>query len=158
MMIPPALLQCVVRTMRKRWWVAALGLGLAAVVALVGRELMRVDVPRPRPLVEARPVDSMLRRGGQLLAPTSAPVAAGRSHPFQVGHCGLLDDVVDFSGSYWVVDETTLSADERMQFGINAHEGTMTLVDSETAVFRNAVGGEATLRRYVGVLERGRCF
>jgi len=144
--------------MRKRWWVAALGLGLAAVVALVGRELMRVDVPRPRPSVEARSVDSMLRiRRGELLAPTSAPVAPGRSYPFQVGHCGLLY-VVDFSGSYWVVDETTLSAGERAQFGINAHEGTMTLVDSETAVFRSGVGGEATLRRYVGVLERSRCF
>ena len=77
--------------MRKKWWVAAVGLGLAAVVALVGRELMRVDVPRPRPLVKARSVDSMLRiRGGELLAPTSAPVAPGRSYPFQVGHCGLL--------------------------------------------------------------------
>jgi len=157
-----------VRTMRRQWWVAALGLGLAAVVALVGRELMHVgslpaptaspaDVSRPRPPAEARSVDSMLRRGGALLAPTSAPVAPGRSYPFQVGHCGLLD-VVDFSGSYWVVDETTLSADERMQFGINAHEGTMTLVDSETAVFRSGVGGEATLRRYVGVLERPSCF
>ena len=155
--------------MHTRWWVAALGLGLAAVVALVGRELMRVDpsdVPhlrhvgapsRPRPSVEARSLDSMLSRRGKLFAPTSAPVAPGRSYPFQVGHCGLRD-VVDFSGSYWVVDETTLSADERMQFGINAHEGTMTLVDSETAVFRSGVGGEATLRRYVGVLERGRCF
>ena len=154
--------------MRKQWWVAALGLGLAAVVALVGRELMHVgsrtpappaslaDVSRPRPPAEARSVDSMLRRGGALLAPTSAPVAPGRAYPFQVGHCGLLD-VVDFAGSYWVVDETTLSANERMQFGINAHEGTMTLVDSETAVFRG-VGGEATLRRYVGVLDRGPCF
>ena len=72
----------------------------------------------------------MLRiRGGELLAPASAPVAPGRSYPFQVGHCGLLH-VVDFSGSYWVVDETTLSAGERGQFGINANEGTMTLVDS----------------------------
>jgi len=144
--------------MRKRWWAAALGLGLAAVVALVGRELMRVDVPRPRPSVEARSVDSMLRiRRGELLAPTSAPVAPGRSYPFQVGHCGLLY-VVDFSGSYWVVDETTLSADERGQFGINGNAGTMTLVDSETAVFRSALRGEATLRRYVGVLERGPCY
>ena len=84
-------------------------------------------------------------------------MAPGRSHPFQLCHCGL-HDVVDFSGSYWVVDETTLSADERMQFGINANVGTMTLVDSETAVFRSAVSGEATLRRHVGVLERGPCF
>ena len=104
------------RTMLKKWWVA-LGLGLAVVVALVGRELMHADVSRPQPPAEARSVDSMLRRGGALLAPTSAPVAPGRSYSFQVGHCGLLD-VVDFSGSYWVVDETTLSADERMQFGI----------------------------------------
>ena len=144
--------------MRKKWRVAALGLGLAAVVALVGRELMHVDVSRPRPSAEARSVDSMLRiLGGELFVPTSAPVAPGRSYPFQVGHCGLLH-VVDFSGSYWVVDETTLSAGERRQFGINANEGTMTLVDSETAVFRSGVGGEATLRRYVGVLERSRCF
>ena len=143
--------------MRKKW-VAALGLGLAAVVALVGRELMRADVPHPRPSVKARSVDSMLRIGGKgLLVPTSAPVAPGRSYPFQVDHCGLLH-VVDFSGSYWVVDETTLSAGERGQFGINANEGTMTLVDSETAVFRSGVRGEATLRRYVGVLERLPCF
>ena len=143
--------------MRKKWWVATLGLGLAAVV-LIGRALMHVDVPRPQPLAEARSVDSFLRiRGGESLAPTSAPVAAGRSYPFQVGHCGLLH-VVDFAGSYWEVDETTLSAGERGQFGINANEGTMTLVDSETAVFRSGAGGEATLRRYVGVLERSRCF
>jgi hypothetical protein len=117
-----------------------------------------VMVPSRKSSVEARSVDSMLRiRGGELLAPTSAPVAPGRSYPFQVGHCGLLH-VVDFSGSYWVVDETTLSAGERGQFGINANEGTMTLVDSETAVFRSGVGGEATLRRYVGVLERSGCF
>ena len=56
------------------------------------------------------------------------------------------------------MDETTLSASERGQFGINASQGTMTLVDSETAVFRSGVGGEATLRRYVGVLERSGCF
>ena len=117
-----------------------------------------VRVPSRKSSAEARSVDSMLRiRGGELLAPASAPVAPGRSYPFQVGHCGLLH-VVDFSGSYWVVDETTLSAGERGQFGIYANEGTMTLVDSETAVFRSGVGGEVTLRRYVGVLERLRCF
>ena len=139
--------------MRKKWWVAALGLGLAAVAALVGRELMQADVSRPQPSVKARSVDSMLRiRSGALLVPASARVVPGRSYPFQVGHCGLLH-VVDFSGSYWVVDETRLSAGERGQFGINGNEGTMTLVDSETAVFRSGVGGEATLRRYVGVLE-----
>jgi hypothetical protein len=53
---------------------------------------------------------------------TSALVAPGRSYPFQVGHCSLLH-VVDFSGSYWVVDETTLSAGERGQSGINGNEG-----------------------------------
>ena len=105
--------------MRKKWWVAALGLGLAAVVALVGRELMHADVSPPRPSAEARSVESMLRiRGRELLVPTSAPVAPGRAYPFQVGHCGLLH-VVDFSGSYWVVDERTLSAGERGQFGMS---------------------------------------
>ena len=144
--------------MRKRWWIAGLWLGLAAVVAWVRREPMPADLSGPQPSVEARSVDSMLRiRNGKLRAPTSAPVVPGRSYPFQVGHCGLLD-VVDFSGSYWVVDETTLSAGERAQFGINGNEGTMTLVDSETAVYRSGAGGEATLRRSVGVLDRGPCF
>ena len=65
---------------------------------------------------------------------------------------------MEFDGSYWDVDLSTVGDDEDARFGINGDVGTMTLVSADQAVYRSSRGGDATLRRHVGRKEFARCF
>jgi hypothetical protein len=69
-----------------------------------------------------------------------------------------LRDIVEFDGSYWDVDLSTIGGDEDARFGINGDAGTMTIVSADQAVYRSLRSGDATLRRHVGRKEFGRCF
>lgn len=81
--------------------------------------------------------------------PSASPVEIGSTVPFQVGHCGL-KHVVEFDGSYWDVDEASMTSEENSRFGINSDEGTMTLSAKDEAVYRSHGGGEAVLYRHAG--------
>ena len=65
---------------------------------------------------------------------------------------------MEFDGTYWDVDLSTLGDDEDARFGINGDVGTMTLISVDQAVYRSSRGGDATLRRHVGRKEFARCF
>jgi hypothetical protein len=86
----------------------------------------------------------------------SCPAKLGKTYWYQVGHCGL-QHVVDFDGSYWDLDSSTLSEEEESQFGINSDLGTIALIDRDIAVYRSSRKGEATLHRHTGAKTFGLC-
>lgn len=88
--------------------------------------------------------------------PRSLPAVTGKAYRYDSGHCGL-GFVIDFDGSFWDVDEATLTEDENARFGINNDAGTITLLDEDSAIYRSARGGSAELRRRTGEAEPKIC-
>lgn len=134
------------KKLTRRWVAAGLALtlsGLGGAFFLLGRDRVETVVYRsPDPRQEG--------------APRSESAIVLKPYRFFVGHCGLTH-IVDFDGSYWEVDASTLTEEEEGRFGINGDVGTMTLVDADIADYRSSSGGEATLRRHRGALERYPC-
>lgn len=87
----------------------------------------------------------------------SASIEFGKPFTYGVGHCGLRH-IVEFDGSYWDVDPSTVGGDENARFGTNSDVGIMTLVAADEAVYHSSRGGDATLRRHFGRPEFGPCF
>lgn len=75
----------------------------------------------------------------------SGRVEKGVPYRWNTGHCGL-GHFVDFDGSFWEVVPDSVTAEEESESVINENEGTLELVDDDTAVFRSD-GVEVELRR-----------
>lgn len=115
------------------------------VLALMTAAIAWLLVYRDRiPPVAQRPLD--VRKANE---PRSFPAITGKAYRYFAGHCGL-KFVVDFDVAYWDVDTSTLTEDENARFGINNDEGTITLVNEQTALYRSFKGGSATLQRRPG--------
>ena len=123
----------------KRWLFVALGVsGLVAATAVLVTQWDSV-----RTLLPGRSHTDVSE------GPTSPPAIEGKSYRYEVGHCGL-SHIVDFDGSYWDVDPSTMSEQEDARFGINSDVGSITLTSKNVAVYRSSSGGDATLRRHSG--------